>query len=236
MGGMPGAHMRRMRTHRLSRHSLCIALQRLHMCRTLEPHICCAAARAEPLLLPTLPAPPQVLNHCYELLAGCVRSAEDVSAEMKVGQGLHTSFGSISVPGFAAFVAQLPQCPGMKVGRLRLQCSRGSCVSCEGGIAAAVAAVACRWWPRGEGEGARRRRGGNQLPLLLPLASVDLIPPFSGSPPRVLQDVYDQLRGAKNALRKLMGKRVRPALPASKGHAGGCPLLMFATALCLPSC
>ncbi len=40
--------------------------------------------------LPTLAAhtagrtpPAQALNHCYELLAGCVRSAEDISPEMK---------------------------------------------------------------------------------------------------------------------------------------------------------
>lgn len=35
-----------------------------------------------------LASPPksaQVLNHCYELLAACVRGAEDVSVEMKVG-------------------------------------------------------------------------------------------------------------------------------------------------------
>lgn len=43
-----------------------------------HPQCCCLAAACLP----------QILNHCYELLARCVRSAEDISPEMKARAAL----------------------------------------------------------------------------------------------------------------------------------------------------
>lgn len=137
-----------------------------------------------------------MLNHCYELLAACMRAAEDVSPEMKVGR----------IRGAAALLC----CnDGMQAG-LNAGGTKGPGYRRSGWVGARLA------WLHALLQAARPS-------LAEPRDSRPLF--LLHLPCPLAQDVYDRLRSSKNALSSLLGKRVSAAAtaplapPSRKGRA-----------------